>query len=336
LYVYNGIGYSGYEPFLVFVQILVGPAPYGIHLLNSLMFMAASVLLYKMARRSYGSAPALVGLAIMLFLPSLVSWSVSALKESFFLILTVIVVLAAMQVVRARPPVAKIVAVVVVLTGLRFIESVRPGGLTLTASGLALGYAIRIMTLRRSVQVGVAIAAVVATAYVWQRGVPPSIDSTIARFARYHRGHVFTPGHSYKLLDQVFYSDFFGSHARVSMSPDEMGRYVVRAAVNYISQPTPWNVTSKAELLFMPEQLVWYLLVLLFPVSAVFAFRRDALLTCLLAGYSITNAAVLAMNSGNVGTLVRHRALVVPFFVWICAVGVVQLLTRKAAIDASH
>src|SRR5262249_10805792 len=62
LYAYNGIGYSGYEPFLVFVQILVGPAPYGIHLLNSLMFIGASVLLYRMARWSYGSAPALVGL----------------------------------------------------------------------------------------------------------------------------------------------------------------------------------------------------------------------------------------------------------------------------------
>jgi hypothetical protein len=336
LYAYNGIGYSGYEPFLVFVQILVGPAPYGIHLLNSLIFIGACVLLYRAARRSYGSAPALVGLAVVLFLPSLFSWSVSALKESFFVGLTVVVVLAAAQVVRERSLAARILAVIVVIIGLRMIESVRPGGLMLTAGGLALGFAICVVTFRRSTKMIAAVAAVLAVVYVWHFGLPAPTEATLERFARYSRGHVFTPGHSYKLLDEVFYADFFGSHGKVSMSSDEMGRYVVRAMANYVSQPTPWNITSKTELFFMPEQLAWYLLLLLFPIGAVFAFRRDALLTCLLTGYSITNAAVLALNSGNVGTLVRHRALVVPFVVWIGAVGLVQLLTGKAATDASH
>ncbi len=329
LYAYNAIGYSGYEQFLVFVQILVGPAPYGIHLLNSLMFIGAAVLLHKAARRSYGAATALVGLAVILFLPSLFSWSVSALKESLFVGLTVLVVLAAVQVAREPRWYGKLIALAVVVVGLPLIESVRPGGLLLTAGGIATGYAVYIISLRRWLQVAAVALAVLSVVHVARSGLPSRTDEMVNRFARYHRGHVFTPGHSYKLLDQEWYSDFFGSHAPVRLTPGEMSRYIVRAGVNYLTQPQPWNVESTAEVLFMPEQLFWYLLVVFFPIGAVFAFRRDALMTCLLGGYTVTNAAVLALNSGNIGTLVRHRALVIPFLVWISAVALVELLTRK-------
>lgn len=329
LYAYDGTGHSSYQTLLVLVQILVGPAPYGIHLLNTLFFLAGTTLLYRVARRSYGPAPALVGFAVVLFLPSLFSWSVSALKEVVYIEMTAVVLLAAVQMVRTRSVVLRALAAFVVVAGVYAIDSVRLNGLKLTLGGIAVGYIARLASLRRWIAVGLAGAALVGAVWIASAGLPESINVQLTQFAKYSRGHVLTPGHSYKLLDEIFYLDFRGPFYPPQMNAPEMARYVVRAGVNYVAQPLPWGIASTSELLFMPEQLLWYIIAALFPVGVFFAFRRDALLTCILAGYTLTNAAAIALNSGNIGTLVRHRALVIPYMAWISAVGFVSLLQRK-------
>ena len=41
------------------------------------------------------------------------------------------------------------------------------------------------------------------------------------------------------------------------------------------------------------------------------------------------SAAIIALNSGNIGTLVRHRALLAPFLAWISALGLVALAAGR-------
>jgi hypothetical protein len=82
---------------------------------------------------------------------------------------------------------------------------------------------------------------------------------------------------------------------------------------------------------YLPEQLVWYALLVLLAIGAVAAWRRDPLVTCLLLGYALPTACVLALTNGNVGTLLRLRGLVTPYLVWVSAVGFlasVQALVR--------
>ena len=105
-----------------------------------------------------------------------------------------------------------------------------------------------------------------------------------------------------------------------------MAQFVVRAILHFVVEPLPWTAESTAELLYVPEQAIWYVVVLLVPVGLVVGFRRDPLLTCVLAGYTAISAAIIALNSGNIGTLVRHRALVAPYLGWISALGLVWLL----------
>src|SRR5262249_46933948 len=82
---YPGYGWTSYLYVLAYVQYLLGPAPYGVHLINIALFTTAVVVLYRMARRSYGGIVALAGLVLACFLPTLVAWSASALKESIYL-----------------------------------------------------------------------------------------------------------------------------------------------------------------------------------------------------------------------------------------------------------
>ncbi len=68
-------------------------------------------------------------------------------------------------------------------------------------------------------------------------------------------------------------------------------------------------------------------MVLAFP-GMVAGVRRGAFLTWLLLGLSVSGATVIALNSGNVGTLVRIRDTIVPLVACIAALGAVSMSAR--------
>jgi hypothetical protein len=329
IYAYDATGYSSYQELLVLLQVIVGPVPYGIHLLNTLLFIWGMVLLFRTVRVSFGPAPALVGLAYLLFLPSLFMWSVSALKESLYLLLTSAVLLSAVAAIRKRGSAAKVVAVGVMLAGGWWLETLRVGGRAITLGGAAFGYLLRITALRRWTAALAVVVIIAGAGVIWRTGLPVRVQERLQLSARYHRGHVLTAGHSYKLLDQHFYSFEWGPMQWPTLTTAETARYLVRAPIHFILEPIPWRIQSRLELAYLPELAVWYIAVLLVPVGIVAGFRRDALLTCMLAGYSFVSAGVIALNSGNVGTLIRHRALVVPFLGWLSAMGLVSLALAR-------
>jgi len=330
LYAYDKTGASIYQTLLVFLQLLVGPAPYGLHLLNSLLFLFGVVLLYRVVRQSLGPIVAGVGGTLLLFFPSLFMWSVSALKESAFMTATAAALVAAIHLPRARTLRGFLMAAAVLLAGIVAAGALRPGGNALAMGGIALGYVLWLSSLRRTILVLVAAACVYASVSFVRSGLPAPAETLMEQMASYHRGHVFTPGHYYKLLDDRFYTEYWGPLVRLRMTNPEAARYVVRAVANYVAQPLPWKVMSRFELAYMPELFAWYALALLFPLGCLLAFRRDALLTCVLGGYSVVNVFVIALNSGNIGTLVRHRALVVPYMIWMSVAGLIAILEKGA------
>ena len=146
--------------------------------------------------------------------------------------------------------------------------------------------------------------------------------------ARQHWGHVATPGYVYQLLDPRLYPD----RSEIDdLHFGEAARFVERAVERYVTVPLPWETQSASALLYMPEQIIWYLLVALAPVGFVLAMRRDAVIASLLFAQAMVAAATIALSSGNVGTLVRHRGLALPYFIWLCAVALCDLVAIAAA-----
>ena len=152
-----------------------------------------------------------------------------------------------------------------------------------------------------------------------------AVYMTIQKAARQHWGHVETQGWVYTLLEPRFYGD---AGEISDMQFVDTTRFVVRAFERYVTVPWPWEAQSKAALLNIPEQIVWYLLVLLLPVGLVCSFQRDPMLTGLLFGPALASIVAIALTSGNVGTLVRHRSLAVPYLIWVSLTGLCELLYR--------
>lgn len=324
---FDPYGWSGYHYLLAAVQIVTGPSPIGLHLLSSFFFLSTLLLMYRLFRQSYGVHPAILTLGLLLFIPTLFAWSVSVLKESFHLCLMVLVLLGALHVIRGPTIRHRAGGLVLLVGSMAAVNTMRSGALAIVAMGLVLGCLMRLMA--RSVWVFVPSAVLLAatTTYVVTR---PAIQARaldeVRLAANRHVGQVLTEGQGYKILDDRFY--IAGGVSTPTMTVPEAQRFVIRGAMAFVLVPLPWDVHSLSGLVYLPQQIIWYVLLVCAAFGLPVAWRRDALVTSIICGYALVGLVVIAPNSGNVGTLVRHRDLILPFVAWIGAVGVICIAAR--------
>jgi hypothetical protein len=326
-------GRNSYITLLTAVQVLFGPTPYSMRLLNMLLFTIGAVLLFRTTRPAFGALPAFGGLSVMLFLPTLFYWSISLLKEPLYLLGTTLVVTGAIASARAATWRTRTLLWIGALAGLAIITDLRASAIALTMLGLGCGVAALIFfSASVRARAMIAIAAVLLIVAVTSRpSAQQRITSALESTAKAHAGHVFTVGHAYKLLDDAFYFNPASAAAStLTLTAGEAARYVIRAAVSFLTVPLPWQLASTRELSYLPEQLIWYLMLALLPAGLVAGWRRDPITTSLLAGFVLPTAAALALTNGNVGTLLRLRGIVIPYLIWLGAVGFCATLQRLA------
>ena len=318
-------GWTSYIYLLAYLQYLLGPAPYAVHLVSVCFFVAAAVLLHRFARMSFGPIPAAFAFVVTLSLPTVFMWSISAMKESWYLLLTTVTLVGFERVVRGVGATSRFVALAAVVVSAMMLDTTRTGGLVILTVAFVLALVGTFLTRRLHVLVVALLLTVpVAGVVLEQPAVQERVMSQLRTFAHQHIGHVRTDGQGYKVLEERFYS----GDSIESMTWPEGRRFVRRAVIGFVLMPLPWQVVSRSEMLFIPEQLAWYGLVLLALIGVVRGCRGDVFATWLFIGMSFAGAAAIAPNEGNVGTLVRHRDTIVPFVICLSALGAFSLLSR--------
>jgi hypothetical protein len=88
-------------------------------------------------------------------------------------------------------------------------------------------------------------------------------------------------------------------------------------------------------LAYVPEQAAWWALLALVPFGMAAGLKIDPLVTCTLLAHAAAIAMMVSLTSGNIGTLIRHRGLILPYLIWIAALGggrLLQSFTRQAPL----
>jgi hypothetical protein len=102
----------------------------------------------------------------------------------------------------------------------------------------------------------------------------------------------------------------------------------------FILAPFPWTVTNMRQAITVPEMLFYYTLIPAMPVGILYLLRnrlsQSLMLVLLCAGISVG----YAVGQGNVGTIYRHRAQVLPFFFIFAAVGREYRKSKHGQADA--
>jgi hypothetical protein len=331
---YHEYGGSAYPKYLAFVQLLFGPSPYAIVLLSILSFMAASVLLHSLARRWFGPVAATGGLVVLTFWPTLFVWSVSMLKESIEALLGALIVAAGVELVRRDWPHRFFLASGAACAAALLLP-MRSGSLVVPIAGVLASLAVWGARTRPVVMAALVVTTLLAGATLASR---PSVQARALAEVRLgasrHLGQAMSLGVGYKVADDRFYIDY--PQGWTSMTWPEGGRFLIRAALAYLLVPLPWQLESLSSLAILPQQLAWYTLVVLAVAGGWVGLRRAPLLTAALTGCCLGGMALVAPNSGNIGTLVRHRDIIVPFVVWLSALGAVHLISNTVQDGPSH
>ena len=316
-------GRTSYLELLTRLQLAFGPAPYGLRLFNALLFTTGAAVLFRMVRPAFGAVPAFLGLVGVLFLPSVFYSSVSLLKESLYFLATSVLLAAAVRLLRGRGWAGRALALVAMAGSLWVLDDLRRGAIVLATAGIASAIVMRLaFTSRQRAAWALAAAVVVAGLTVTQPVLSNRVLEGVTGLARQHSGHVFTVGHAYKLLDAGFYMNpATPASSSITLTPPQAVRFVMRALVSFALTPLPWQAASRGELAFLPEHLLWYLLLATVPFGLAAGWRRDPLVTAVLIGFVLPTALVLAFTNGNVGTLLRLRGLVTPYLMWIGVLG---------------
>lgn len=321
--------------FLATLHLLFGPSPYGVRLVSALFYLAGALALYRTVRPSFGFPAALLGLIALLFLPSLFVWSISVLKEPLFFAIMAAVV--SLTMVAARQPRwwARVAAVIAVAFGAYLAQTVREGGLIVAVLGTVGGVAAGVLLARPRLLLASLVLALALAGGALSRGeFKDRVVEGVAAAAREHWEHVNAAGHSYMLFEPEFYRE---RPAAGSLTFGQGVRLVTGGLAAYVVTPTPGESRSRLELAYLPEQIVWYLLVAMAPIGVWAGLRRDRFLTGVLLAHIAVAVVLVALNSGNIGTLVRHRALALPGLVWFSGLGAataIAHLSQRAEVTA--
>jgi hypothetical protein len=334
IYAVEETGKSSYLFVLAYISALVGNVPYGVHVLNTALYLVGVTLIYRLVRPSYGRAVSLGGVALLLFLPSLFFWSVSALKEPLYTLLAALELGCALYLARGRRWPLRLAAVLAIVALGVLLEGLRKGGLLVAGVG-TLGALAGVAAARRPrlALAALVLAPFVAVAALRLPAVHDRAMNVVKDAAIYHVGHVFTPGYSYRTLDSWYYIDPADIRR---MSDGDAVKYVLSSMAEYVMQPLPWMIESRSTLAFLPEQVIWLLLVALLPAGLIAGLRHDVVLTAALGAHAAVVIFIVAMTSGNVGTLIRHRGLAMPYIVWLALLGGYHLILKLAPASVAH
>lgn len=331
-------GHTSYVELLKTLQILFGPTPFSMRLVNAVFFLAGTAFLFRAARPAFGKTASFAGLVVLLFLPSLIWSSISLLKESlYFLCCSALLFCCVRLATLPRRSKAVVLAVLAAISAW-LLADLRRDAITLVLSGIIVAGALRIVASSRARLVtAAAVVLLAASAAMTQPALRARAVSGIESAVRIHGGHVFTVGHHYKLLDDGFYKNPAAPGGwPLDLTPSQAGRFVVRAALTFLVTPWPWEMQSLGELAFLPEQLLWYVLLIGLPAGIAAGWKRDAMATVLFIGYALPTAVAIAMTNGNVGTLLRLRGLVTPYILWLGVLGLIAMAERALHTRRQH
>jgi hypothetical protein len=104
-------------------------------------------------------------------------------------------------------------------------------------------------------------------------------------------------------------------------------RYLPVGLAFALFAPFPGSGTKAQDLLPIPEMVVWYLLLIAALIS-IWRWRHRWRTLAPIVMFVCGTVLVLALAEGNVGTLYRHRAMVIPFVALLAAPTIASLFSR--------
>jgi len=92
--------------------------------------------------------------------------------------------------------------------------------------------------------------------------------------------------------------------------------------------PFPWQISSVYQMLTFSEMLAYYTVVFFFLRGVIFYFKKNEYILFIPLFFIISACVIFSLFEGNIGTIFRHRATILPFMFILAAFGAEQALKK--------
>jgi Dolichyl-phosphate-mannose-protein mannosyltransferase len=284
---------------------LFGATQVPLKVLNALVGALSSRFLYRLARDLFGVAVARRATLLFAFFPSLVLWSALNIRDAWVVFLILFISCKSLQVTReySHSAAAQLLLGVYVIAQFRdylfYVVALPPVVAFLL---VRRGHLVRNLVL--------ASLAALAAIVLMQQGIVGK--RTTSRMS--------LEGLSQTRQDLATGGSAFHGQADVS-TPGKAVMFLPVGITYFFFSPFPWEITSLLKAFSLPEMILIYLLTPAALRGIGYAARerlRDCFQVLMLTGLLTVS---YALGEGNVGTLYRHRAQVLGFYLMFAAVG---------------
>lgn len=300
---------SSYDFWNAIVYFVTGKSPLSVIFINCLAYSLTIFLIFYITKQISSRKPAMVAAFLTAFWPSTFVWSIQNLKEPLSIFLLAVLIWAILQLkIKFRLHlVFLIILSSIALKELRFAfffmfyAVIFPLSLT-----LFLWKKSRILFILLMAIIGLAIAIIIKH-YNF-----PLIEYIVT--TRNYRAYGST----------AFLSDLDIT------DPSKFMFFVPVTILFAWLAPFPWQTGSISQITAIPEMLLYYLLLPAMFLGWGFIMRHKTTEGGIIIVYIFIMMLVLAFVEGNIGTLFRHRAMVLPFMFVLIGIGLEKIkLERK-------
>lgn len=293
---------------------LVGHHPLAIKLVNAALGGVVVGLVFLIAWRLFNPAAALAsGIMAMLF-PSTLLWSTTGLKDSMFLAAVMLVLWTVTEFIASRQPYWLLPFFVAFawLGGVRDYIQAMMGVIVPVSVALQPARFPRKWAAVAIIVIGCALLLWLGGGSQWF-GVSPARLNQQRSCAAVNAESSFVGEDNAQLIEEcanpVAMED---DTSLIGGSLREIIAWVPRGAFHVLAAPFPWAAERTVERATIPDTLCWYVAVILALVALWRTWVGQWRSYIYLVGYICAVGLVLALTQGNLGTLARHRGMIIP------------------------
>lgn len=321
-------GWSGYLYIIGGFYYLFDYSPVAVKLVNCLIGVLGAVFVYKIGR-TFSRRIGKCALLASAFFPSLIICSTANFKEPSLILLTAMVIWAFIVFRQTKKKRYLLLICVGLLIQCCFTYK-RDIGLILLFSIL---FSFLTILLKRGKSPLVLLFIIVVLGltikFVGRQSLSLqefSIKKIFQELFVLHTGYVNTGGKVYRVLDNRYYER---PNLVYGMGWVEIIFSSARSLIHFLFEPFPWRMVNFSLLFAYLQMVIWYILFFFACVGFLKIKDYNYTLYLPLVFYLLMGTLIIALPSGNVGTVFRHRDILSPFFFVFSAVGISYVFNFK-------
>lgn len=310
--------------FLGIIYYLLGPLKFSARILYCLMGVISALFIYYVAKEIFGKRVAKLASILTILSPSLILWSITFLKDTPYILISCIVLWSLLKYRKTK----KIFYLFIFFLAILNQNSIRYKiPIIYIVLPLFLSYFIVSGISWRKKAAILVCMLIIMVPLLPRINIINKVSTKMVRSLNYTRGVVNTGGTIYKAFDAKFYEG--GSMSQSNhISFIDFTKGFFRGWAYFLLLPFPWKTYTGLQLISYPQAILWYLFIPFVFIGMINALRYKWRETFIIFTYIFFLGSMIAMTGGNIGTVFRHRDMVIPLFFIFGSLGLIKIFGK--------